>query len=202
MKAPTTLHIGVFISLNFFVLVLGVQEFSSFPYKNSFSFIPVKLQSTVYSKGDHEGDLGDGFCLGPFYEKSDLYPLASNLRGLGIFPKKEILEVSNFDQNFAVIGNNLYPGETELISKELSLLNISHFKVPSNEVSKIHIELAEEELVREALLEELASLGRPWKYLTLERQSTLYFLRVHEHDTGKLDHDVKENQCIGIAPLR
>ena len=202
MKAPTTLHIGVFISLNFFVLVLGVQEFSSFPYKNSFSFIPVNLQRTLYSKGNDEGDLSDGFCLGPFYEKSDLYPLANTLRSLGIFPKKETLEVSNFDQNFVVIGNNLYPGETELISKELTLLNISHFKVPSNEVSKIHIELAEEEQVREAQLEELASLGRPWKYLKLERQSTLYFLRVHERDSGKLHHDVKENQCIGIAPLR
>ena len=95
-----------------------------------------------------------------------------------------------------------YPSETELISKELSLLDISHFKVPSSEGPKIHIELAEEEQVREAQLEALVSLGRPWKYLTLERQSTIYFLRVHERDSGKLHHDVKENQCIGIAPLR
>ena len=202
MKTPTKLHIGVLISLNFFVLVIGVQEFSSFPYKNSFSFMPVNLRSTVYSKGNDEGDLSDGFCLGPFYEKSDLYPIASTLRSFGIFPKKEILEVSNFDQNFVVIGNNLYPGETELISKELSLMDISHFKVPSNEGSKIHIELAEEEQVREAQLEALASLGRPWVPLKLERQSTLYFLRVHQRDSGKLHHDVKENQCIGIAPLR
>ena len=198
MKALTALHIGVFISVNFFVLVLGLQEFSSFPYKNSISFVPVNLQSSVYSEGNHS----DGFCLGPFYEKSELYPLASTLRSLGIFPKKEILEVSNFDQNFVVIGNNLYPGETELISKELSLLDISHFKVPSNGGSKIHIELAEEEQVLKAQLEELASLGRPLEYLKLERQSTLYFLWVHERDSGKLHHDVKENQCIGIAPLR
>ena len=190
------------MSLNFLVLVLGIQEFSSFPFKNSFSFIPVNFQSTVYSKGNYEGDRSDGICLGPFYEKSDLYSLASTLKSLGIFPKKEILEVSNFDQNFVVIGNNLYPGETELISKELSLLDISHFKVPSNEGSKIHIELAEEEQVREAQLEALASLGRPWVSLKLERQSTLYFLRVHELDSGKLHRDVKENQCIGIAPLR
>jgi len=202
MKAPTTLHIGVFISLNFLLLVLGIQEFSSFPYKNSMSFIPVNLQSTVYSKGNHEGDHSDGFCLGPFYKKSELYALTSTLRSLGIFPKKEILEVSNFDQNFVVIGNNLYPGEIELISKELSLLDISHFKVPSNEGSKIHIELAEEEQVRETQLEELGSLGRPLEYLKLERQSILYFLSVHERDSGKLHHDVKENQCIGIAPLR
>ena len=190
------------MSLNFLVLVLGIQEFSSFPFKNSFSFIPGNLQSTFYSKGNHEGNHSDGFCLGPFYEKSDLYPIASTLRSFGIFPKKEILEVSNFDQNFVVIGNNLYPGETELISKELSLMDLSHFKVPSNEGSKIHIELAEEEQVREAQLEALASLGRPWVSLKLARQSTLYFLRVHELDSGKLHRDVKENQCIGIAPLR
>ena len=188
--------------LNFLVLVLGIQEFSSFPFKNSFSFIPGNLQSTFYSKGNHEGNHSDGFCLGPFYEKSDLYPIASTLRSSGIFPKKEVLEVSNFDQNFVVIGNNLYPGETELIRKELGLLDISHFKVPSSEGPKIYIELAEERQVREAQLEELASLGRPWEYLTVERQSIVYFLRVHERDSGKLHHDVKENQCIGIAPLR
>ena len=202
MIAPTALYFGIFISLNFLVLVLGIQEFSSFPYKNSFSFIPGNLQSTLYSKGNHEGDHSDGFCLGPFYEKSDLYPIASTLRSSGIFPKKEVLEVSNFDQNFVVIGNNLYPGETELISKELSIMDLFHFKVPSNEGSKIHIELAEEEQVREAQLEALASLGRPWVSLKLERESTLYFLRVHELDSGKLHRDVKENQCIGIAPLR
>ena len=199
MRPPKTLCIGVFFSLNFLILVLGIQEFSSSPYKNSLSFMPVNFQSTVYTEGNHDGD---GFCLGPFYEKSELYRLASTLRNLGVFAKKEVLEVSNFDQNFVVIGNNLYPGETELISKELSLMDISHFKVPSNEGSKIHIELAEEEQVREAQLEALASLGRPWVSLKLERQSTLYFLRVHERDSGKLHHDVKENQCIGIAPLR
>ena len=64
------------------------------------------------------------------------------------------------------------------------------------------LELAEEEQVRQAQLEALASLGRPWVSLKLERQSTLYFLRVHELDSGKLHRDVKENQCIGIAPLR
>ena len=197
-----TLCIGIFISLNFLVLVLGIQEFSSSPYKNSMSFIPVNLQSTVYSKGNHDGDHSNGFCFGPFYQKSELYRLASTLRNLGVFAKKEVLEVSNFDQSFVVIGNNLYPSETELISKELSLLDISHFKVPSSEGPKIRIELAEEEQVREAQLEELASLGRPWEYLTLERQSIVYFLRVHERDSGKLHHDVKENQCIGIAPLR
>ena len=131
-----------------------------------------------------------------------MYRLSSTLRNLGVFRKKEILEVSNFDQNFVVIGNNLYPGETELISKELSLLDISHFKVLSNEGPKIHIELAEEEQVREAQLEALVLLDRPWEHLKLERQSTLYFLRVHELDSGKLHRDVKENQCIGIAPLR
>ena len=187
------------MSLNFLVLVLGIQEFSSFPFKNSFSFIPGNLQSTFYSKGNHEGNHSDGFCLGPFYEKSELYRLATTLRNLGVFPKKEVLEVSNFDQSFVVIGNNLYPSETELISRELSLLDISHFKVPSSEGPKIHIELAEEEQVREAQLEALVSLGRPWKYLNLERQSTLYFLRVHESDSGQLP-DIKENQCIGIAP--
>ena len=197
MRPSTTLQIGVFFSLNFLILVLGIQEFSSSPYKNSMSF---NLQSTFYSKGNHEGNHSDGFCLGPFYEKSDLYPIASTLRSSGIFPKKEILEVSNFDQNFVVIGNNLYPGETELISKELSLLDISHFKVPSNEGSKIHIELAEEEQVREAQLEALASLGRPWVSLKLERQSTLYFLRFHEADSEKV-LDIKENRCVGIAPL-
>ena len=196
------LYIGVLVSLNFSILVLGIQGFSSSPYKNSMSFIPVNLQSTVYSKGNHDGEYSNGFCLGPFYEKSEFYRLASTLRNLGVFPKKESLEVSNFDQSFVVIGNNLYPSETELISKELSLLDISHFKVPSSEGPKIHIELAEERQVREAQLEELASLGRPWEYLTLERQSIVYFLRVHERDSGKLHHDVKENQCIGIAPLR
>tara|TARA_Y100001934_G_scaffold144655_1_gene173863 strand:- start:3 stop:611 length:609 start_codon:yes stop_codon:yes gene_type:complete len=202
MTAPTMLYIGVLVSLNFLILVLGIQGFSSSPYKNSMSFIPVNLQSTVYSKGNHDGEYSNGFCLGPFYEKSEFYRLASTLRNLGVFPKKESLEVSNFDQSFVVIGNNLYPSETELISKELSLLDISHFKVPSSEGPKIHIELAEERQVREAQLEELASLGRPWEYLTLERQSIVYFLRVHERDSGKLHHDVKENQCIGIAPLR
>ena len=196
------LYIGVLVSLNFLILVLGIHGFSSSPYKNSMSFIPVNLQSTVYSKGNHDGEYSNGFCLGPFYEKSEFYRLASTLRNLGVFPKKESLEVSNFDQSFVVIGNNLYPSETELISKELSLLDISHFKVPSSEGPKIHIELAEERQVREAQLEELASLGRPWEYLTLERQSIVYFLRVHERDSGKLHHDVKENQCIGIAPLR
>ena len=199
MIAPTTLYIGIFISLNFLVLVLGIQEFSSSPYKNSISFMPVNLQSTVYAKGNHDGDHSDGFCLGPFYGKSELYRLASTLRNLGIFPKKEILEVSNFDQSFVVVGNTLYSGETGMISKELSLLDISHFKVPSNEGPKIYIELAEEEQVRGSQLEELASLGRPWEYLKLERQSTLYFLRVDEHDSGKLSH-IKENRCIGIAP--
>ena len=200
MKAPTTLHIGVFILLNFLVLVLGVREFPSFSYKNSISFMPVNLRSTVYSKGNHEGDHIDGFCLGPFYEKSELYSLASTLRNLGIFPEKEILEVSNFDQIFVVVGKNLFSGETGMISKELSLLDISHFKVPSDEGPRIHIALAEEEQVRDAQLKALVSLDRPWEYLELERQSTLYFLRVHERDSGKL-HDIEENRCIGIAPL-
>ena len=75
--APTKLYIGTFISLNFLVLVLGIQEFSSSPYKNLMSFIPVNLQSTVYTKGNYDGDHSDGFCLGPFYEKSELYRLAS-----------------------------------------------------------------------------------------------------------------------------
>ena len=200
MIAPTTLYFGIFISLNFLVLVLGIQEFSSSPYKNSMSSIPVNLQSTVYSTGNHDGDHSNGFCLGPFYQKSELYRLASTLRNLGVFAKKEVLEVSNFDQSFVVIGNNLYPSETELISRELSLLDISHFKVPSNEGPRIHIALAEEEQVRDAQLKALVSLDRPWEYLELERQSTLYFLRVHERDSGKL-HDIKENRCIGIAPL-
>ena len=199
MTAPTMLSIGIFVSLNLLALLLGIQEFSSSPYKNSMSFIPVNLPSTVYSKGNHDGDHSNGFCLGPFYEKSELYRLASTLRNLGVFPKKEILEVSNFDQSFVVVGNNLYSGETGMISKELSLLDISHFKVPSSEGPKIHIELAEEAQVREAQLEALVSLGRPWEYFNLERQSTLYFLRVHESDSGILP-DIKENQCIGIAP--
>ena len=187
------------MSLNFLFLVLGMQEFSSFAYKNSMSFLPVNLQSAVYSKGNHDGDYGGGSCLGPFYEKPELYRLASTLRNFGVFPKKEMLAVNNFDQVFVVIGNNLFSGETGVISKELSLLDISHFKVPSNEGPKIYIELAEEEEVRGSQLEELASLGRPWEYLKLERQSTLYFLRVGEHDSGKLSH-IKENRCIGIAP--
>ena len=87
-----------------------------------------------------------------------------------------------------------------MISKELNLMDISHFKVPSKEGAKIHIELAEKEQVREAQLEALVSLDRPWKYLELERQSTLYFLRVHEVDSGKV-LDIKENRCVGIAPL-
>ena len=79
-------------------------------------------------------------------------------------------------------------------------MDISHFKVPSKEGAKIHIELAEEEQVREAQLEALVSLDRPWKYLELERQSTLYFLRFHEADSEKV-LDIKENRCVGIAPL-
>ena len=197
MRNLTTLHIGVFFSLNFLIMVLGIQEFSSSPYKNSMSFMPVNLQSNVYSEGNHDGG---GFCLGPFYEKSEFYQLASTLRNLGVFPKKEILEVSNSNQIFVVIGNNFYPGETGMISKELNLMEISHFKVPSKEGAKIHIELAEEEQVREAQLEALVSLDRPWKYLELERQSTLYFLRVHEVDSVKV-FDIKENRCVGIAPL-
>ena len=194
------LYIGIFVSLNFLVLVLGIQEFSSSPYKNSMSSIPVNLQSTVYSTGNHDGDHSNGFCLGPFYQKSELYRLASTLRNLGVFAKKEVLEVSNFDQSFVVIGNNLYPSETELISKELSLLDISHFKVIGNDGPKIYIDLAEEEQGRESQLEALASLGRPTEYLKLERQSTLYFLRVHERNSRKLSH-IKENRCIGIAPV-
>ena len=197
MRPPKTLCIGVFFSLNFLILVLGIQEFSSSPYKNSMSFMPVNFQSTVYSEGNRDGD---GCCLGPFYEKFELYQLASTLRNLGVFPKNEILEVSNFNQIFVVIGSDLYPGETGMIAKELNLMDISHFKVPSKEGAKIHIELAEEEQVREAQLEALVSLDRPWKYLELERHSTLYFLRVHEADNGKV-LDIKENRCVGIAPL-
>ena len=117
-----------------------------------------------------------------------------------MFPKKEILEVSNFNQIFVVIGSDLHPGETGMIAKELNLMDISHFKVPNKEGAKIHIELAEEEQVREAQLEALVSLDRPWKYLELERQSTLYFLRFHEADSEKV-LDIKENRCVGIAPL-
>ena len=197
MRPPKTLYIGVFFSLNFLILVLGIQELSSSPYKNSMSFMPVNFQSTVYAEGNHDGF---GFCLGPFYEKSELYQLASTLRDLGVFPKREILEVSNFNQVFVVIGSDLSPGETGMIAKELNLMDISHFKVPSKEGAKLYIELAEEKQVREAQLEALVSLDRPWKYLELERQSTLYFLRVHEADSGKV-LDIKENRCVGIAPL-
>ena len=195
------LYFGVFILLNFFVLVLGVQEFSSFTYKNSFSFMPVNLRSTVYSKGNDEGDLSDGFCLGPFYEKSELYRLANTLRNFGVFPKKEVIEVNNSDQIFAVFVNNFHSGETGMISKELNLLDVAHFKVHSAEGTKIYVEFAEEEQARESQLEDLASLGRPWEYLRLERQSTLYFLRVPERDRGKLSH-MNQNRCIGIAPLQ
>lgn len=193
-------HFGVFISLNFLVLILGIQELSGFAYKNSMSFLPVNLQSAVYSKGNHDGDYGGGSCLGPFYEKPELYRLASTLRNFGVFPKKEMLEVDNSDQIFAVFVNNFNSGETGMISKELNLLDVAHFKVPSPEGTKIYIEFAEEEQARESQLEDLASLGRPWEYLRLERQSTLYFLKVPERDRGKLSH-MNENRCIGIAPL-
>ena len=196
-------HFGVFISLNFLVLILGIQELSGFAYKNSMSFLPANFKSTVYSKGNHDGVNRDSFCLGPFYEKSELYRLANTLRNFGVFPKKEMLEVNNSDQIFAVFVNNFNSGETGMISKELNLLDIAHFKVPSTtstKGTKIYIEFAEEEQARESQLEDLASLGRPWEYLRLERQSTLYFLKVPERDRGKLSH-MNENRCIGIAPL-
>ena len=194
------LYFGVFILLNFLVLILGIQEFSGFAYKISMSFLPANFKSTVYSKVNHDGDHRDSFCLGPFHEKSELYRFANTLRNFGVFPKKEMLEVNNSDQIFAVFVNNFQSGEVGMISKELNHLDVAHFKVPSSEGPKIHIELAEEEQVREAQLGELASLGRPWEYLRLERQSTLYFLRVPERDRGKLSH-MNENRCIGIAPL-
>ena len=172
------LYFGVFILLNFLVLILGIQEFSGFAYKISMSFLPANFKSTVYSKVNHDGDHRDSFCLGPFHEKSELYRFANTLRNFGVFPKKEMLEVNNSDQIFAVFVNNFQSGEVGMISKELNHLDVAHFKVPSSEGPKIHIELAEEEQVREAQLGELASLGRPWEYLRLERQSTLYFLRV------------------------
>ena len=196
-------HFGVFISLNFLVLILGIQERSGFAYQNSMSFLPANFKSTVYSKVNHDGDHRDSFCLGPFYEKSELYRLANTLRNSGVFPKKEMLEVNNSDQIFAVFVNNFNSGETGMISKELNLLDIAHFKVPSTTSTKgtrIYIEFAEEEQARESQLEDLASLGRPWEYLRLERQSTLYFLKVPERDRGKLSH-MNENRCIGIAPL-
>ena len=46
----------------------------------------------------------------------------------------------------------------------------------------------------------LAYLGRPLEYVEVERQATLYFLRIHESHHGKLTH-IKEKRCIGIAPL-
>ena len=196
-------HFGVFISLNFLVLILGIQELSGFAYQNSMSFLPANFKSTVYSKGNYDGVNRDSFCLGPFYEKSELYRLANTLRNFGVFPKKEMLEVDNSDQIFAVFVNNFNSGETGMISKELNLLDIAHFKVPSTtsaKGTKIYIEFAEEDQARESQLEDLASLGRPWEYLRLERQSTLYFLKVPERDRGKLSH-MNENRCIGIAPL-
>ncbi len=194
------LYFGLFILLNFLVLILGIQEFSSFAYKNSMSFLPANFKSTVSSKVNHDSDHRDSFCLGPFYEKSELYRLANTLRNFGVFPKKEMLEVNNSDQIFAVFVNNFQSGEAGMISKELNLLDVAHFKVLSAEGTKIYIEFAEEEQASESQLEDLASLGRPWEYLRLVRQSTLYFLRVPEGDRGKLSH-MNENRCIGIAPL-
>ena len=120
---------GVFISLNFLVLILGIQEFPSFAYKNSMSILPPYFKSTVYPKGNHDGDDRDAFCLGPFYEKSELYRLANTLREFGSFPKKEMLKINNSDQIFVVFVNNFHSGETGMISKELNLLDIAHFKV-------------------------------------------------------------------------
>ena len=195
------LYFGVFILLNFLVLILGNQEFSNFAYKNSMRFLPANFKSTVYSKVNHDGDHRDSFCLGPFYEKSELYRLANTLRNFGVFPKKEVIEVNNSDQIFAVFVNNFHSGETGMISKELNLLDVAHFKVPSAEGTKIYVEFAEEEQARKSQLEDLASLGRPWEHLRLERKLTLYFLRVPERDRGKLSH-MNQNRCIGIAPLQ
>ena len=146
------------------------------------------------------GQPGDGLCFGPFYEKSEAYHQAYTLRDLGVFPKKEVLEVNNFGQLFVVIGNNLSSDESATISKELSLLDISHFKVSSSEGTVIHIEVAKESQVRDSQYNELAFLGRRLEHLEVVRQSTLYFLTVHEGHRGKLSH-IKEKRCIGIAPL-
>ena len=200
MKGLKTVRIGAFTFFNFLILFLGINEFTVFPFNNSVRFLTSKLTTPSGVMNSRIGQPRDGLCFGPFYKKSEAYRQANALRGLGVFPKKEVLEVNNFGQLFVVIGNNLSSDESATISKELSLLDISHFKVPSNEGTVIHIEVAKERKKRDSQYDELTFLGRRLEYLEVERQSTLYFLTVNKGDRGKLSH-IKENRCIGIAPL-
>jgi len=196
MKGLKTVRIGAF---NFLILFLGINEFTVFPFNNSVRFLTSKLTTPSDVMNSRIGHPRDALCFGPFYEKSEAYHQANTLRDLGVFPKKEVLEVNNFGQLFVVIGNNLSSDESATISKELSLLDISHFKVSSGEGTVIHIEVAKEKQVRDSQYDELAFLGRRLEYLEVERQSTLYFLTVDKGDRGKLSH-IKEKRCIGIAP--
>ena len=200
MKGSKTVQIGAFTFLNFLILFLGINEFIGFTYHNSVSYLTSKLQNSSHIVNSRNGRSKDCLCFGPFYEKSEAYQQAGTLRDLGVFPKKEVLKVNNFDQLFLVIGNNLSFYESSTISKELSLLDISHFKVPTSEGSVIHIEVAKEKQARDSQYEELAVLGRRLEYLEVERRSTLYFLSVHQGHRRKLSH-LKEKRCIGIAPL-
>ena len=200
MKGWKTVQIGVFTLINFFFLVLGMNELSSLVYNNSISFLTSKLKNSFYALDTRHGQPTDDLCFGPFYKKSEAYHQASTFRDLGIFPRKEVLEVNNFDQQFVVIGSYLSTDESATISKELSLLDIPHFKVPSGEGPMIHIEVPKEKRARDLQFDALAYLGRPLEYVEVERQATLYFLRIHESHHGKLTH-IKEKRCIGIAPL-
>ena len=200
MKGSKTVHIGAFTFFNFLILFLGMNEFTGFAFNNSVRFLTSKLTTPSGVMNSRIGQPRDGLCFGPFYKKSEAYHQANTLRDLGVFPKKEVLEVNNFGQLFVVIGNNLSSDESATISKELSLLDISHFKVSSGEGTVIHIEVAKEKQVRDSQYDELAFLGRRLEYLEVERQSTLYFLTVDKGDRGKLSH-IKEKRCIGIAPL-
>tara|TARA_E500000331_G_scaffold274813_1_gene267065 strand:+ start:93 stop:692 length:600 start_codon:yes stop_codon:yes gene_type:complete len=199
MKGLKTVRIGAFTFFNFLILFLGINEFTVFPFNNSVRFLTSKLTTPSDVMNSRIGHPRDALCFGPFYEKSEAYHQANTLRDLGVFPKKEVLEVNNFGQLFVVIGNNLSSDESATISKELSLLDISHFKVSSGEGTVIHIEVAKEKQVRDSQYDELAFLGRRLEYLEVERQSTLYFLTVDKGDRGKLSH-IKEKRCIGIAP--
>ena len=201
MKVPKTFWFVGVITLNFLILLLGTSISLNFDSPEGLLTISlVDSKNPLRYETSSFGLMEKQTCLGPFYEKSELYDEALELRGFGIFAKKKILQLGNFEQGFWAIGNQSSFGENETIMRELDLLEIAYFKVRESQGFRVFVELALEPEARDLQMNGLVSLGRPLEYIEFQRPSRIYLLLIADDDRIKLT-DNKEKECRGIAPL-
>ena len=199
MTAPKTFNFLVFILIHFLILSLGVSKSPRFDDTESFlGLMSTSSKKSLSDEGTRYNLRGTQFCFGPYYEKSDLYSRATELRGLGVFAKKKILQLGKVEQVFFAIGEQSSYGEEETIIRELDLLNIPHFKVPESLGFRIFIDLSPNLELRESQMTALVSLGRPLKYVEIQSPSEIYMLVASKDDRLNLP-PYKEKDCRGIA---